>query len=503
VKKAILSKETSISLESKGIISKKPIKASIIRNTDKGIRFFIEKPEASRGEAIEAKISNLGSTQRNTVLSKGDQIVCLTEHFLAACSLMNVQNIDVILNENELPFGDGSAKLWVDFFKENNIGEKISQSKKVLAEEIIVKDPNDESRFIKAVPCDNFKATYLMDWDHPKIGKQEYTWSLNDELSELAHARTFSSEEENKIFGLDGWVVGLSKDDFTKPLLFKNEPARHKVLDLVGDLSLSGTNPLNIKMHVSSSKGGHWLNSELTKKLANIFTCLLISLFTLMTSVKAEEYRLELKGTELSNVAAMEITMGFNPEDSFSLDDYFYVSSRKPLFKTLDKKRDIIRVFFREKLRNNILIVGNLNRGNYTGTPNVSIKEMNFISKLGTNVNPENIKVTFKLIKKDEVLPFRGIVKGKILGPHERIFQRKMLIALSNIETYGFEFNKSLKSVKINGEKAKFLNDDMVFATLSFPEDGYKEELDIKLEVKVQDKIIKKKIGTIKLLESV
>ena len=416
---------------------------------------------------------------------------------------MNIKNIDVILDETELPFGDGSAKLWIDLFKEHKLGEKIRESSKELKEEILVKDPNDESRFIKAVPSENFKATYLMDWDHPKIGKQEYTWSLNDEVEEVANARTFSSEAENKMLGLDGWVVGLTKDDFTTALLFENEPARHKVLDLIGDLSLSGINPLDIKMHVSSSKGGHWLNSEFAKKLASLVTCFLISFLLLASPVKAEEYRLELKGEELSNVAAMEITMSFEPEASFKLDDYFYVSSRKPLFKTLDKKRDVIRIFFREKLRDDVLIVGKLNRENYSATPHVSIKKLNFISKLGTNVNPENIKAEFKVIEKDDVLPFMGIVKGEILGPPERIFQRKMLVALTNIETYGFELNKSIKSIRINGAKAKFLSENMIFATLNFPEGGYKEELDINLEVDIREKTIKKKIGTIKLLESV
>lgn len=256
-----------ISLKSKGLISRKIVEARICNNTNGGINFIsFSKPESR----IPAHISSIFSTQRNTVLAKDGQCICLTEHFMGAASLMNLNNVDVYLSEDELPFGDGSAKLWLDFFKDNQLGSPITKAELELKDSLIVKDEST-GRYIKAEPDDNFSVTYELDWQHPKIGKQNFTWSLGDTLEEIGSARTFSSEEENKILGLDGWIVGMTENDFSMPLLFDNEPARHKALDLVGDLYLSGINPLNIKMKITSHKGGHELNAKMAKKLSEYF----------------------------------------------------------------------------------------------------------------------------------------------------------------------------------------------------------------------------------------
>ena len=122
------------------------------------------------------------------------------------------------------------------------------------------------------MPTDvNFTATYQMDWNHPKIGKQSYTWALDKEaIEEVANARTFSTEAENQMLGLSGWIVGITETDFTMPLRFPDEPSRHKVLDLIGDLYLSGINPLNFQMQVISNQGGHYLNSVLARELSKL-----------------------------------------------------------------------------------------------------------------------------------------------------------------------------------------------------------------------------------------
>lgn len=258
-----------VNLEAKGIISRNLIKAQVMKNDSFGIRFI-----SNSDLIIEACIDNLYSTQRNTVIAKNEECICLTEHFLAACALTGTNNIDLKLSEGELPFGDGSAEFWIDFLKENKLTKEVPINF-TLKEPITIKDENDNSRFIEILPSESFKVTYKMDWNHPKIGKQEYTWdSRKDSIYELASARTFSTETENQILGLSGWVIGLTDHDFTHELRFDNEPARHKALDLVGDMMLSGVNPLSVAMHVISHKGGHELNSKVAKFLAKSFKCL-------------------------------------------------------------------------------------------------------------------------------------------------------------------------------------------------------------------------------------
>ncbi|MBT6843386.1 MAG: hypothetical protein HOA17_06265 [Candidatus Melainabacteria bacterium] len=251
-------------LESKGIISRELIKAVITANDANGLRFLLNNV------LIEAHIDNLHSTQRNTVLAKAGECLCLTEHFLAAASIYGLDNFDLSISESELPFGDGSAKLWIDFFKQAGLRQGDRGIQYHLEQEYRIVDENDDSRYIVLKPSPDFKLTYCLDWKHPKIGKQEYTWSIDESIDDIATARTFSNEEENKMLGLSGWVIGLTEDDFTHDLHQANEPARHKALDLIGDLRLSGMNPVKIAMHVTSHKGGHELNSRAAKLLQEV-----------------------------------------------------------------------------------------------------------------------------------------------------------------------------------------------------------------------------------------
>jgi UDP-3-O-[3-hydroxymyristoyl] N-acetylglucosamine deacetylase len=254
----------NLSLESKGLISRSLVKAELIPNKSQGLRFISPK-----GNIIEADISNLYSTQRNTVLAKDSECICLTEHFLAAASLMNLNDIDIKLSDYELPFGDGSAALWVEFFERNGLGGDFDKNEALrLQEEILIQK---DGRYIELKASEVFKVTYKLNWPHPKVGEQEYTWEFGkNKVNDIAIARTFSSETENQMLGLSGWIIGLTEDDITVPLHFGDEPARHKVLDLIGDLSLCGMNPLNIRMHVISHQGGHELNAMAARRLAQL-----------------------------------------------------------------------------------------------------------------------------------------------------------------------------------------------------------------------------------------
>jgi len=270
----------SLELSAKGLISRENVRAKIVPNLEKGIRFFLVSKEAELSsvsseelllEPVLADVSNISSTQRNTVLSNGKDYICLTEHFLAACALAGVNNLDVYLDQEELPFADGSATLWMELFQKNALVKEGTRHSSIdLKEQIYIEDPNNSLKFIKAIPVNgDFSATYQMDWNHPKIGKKSYTWALNhDPIEAVSQARTFSTEAENQMLGLSGWIIGITEDDFTLPLHFPDEPVRHKVLDLIGDLYLSGINPLEFKMQIISNQGGHYLNSLLAQELA-------------------------------------------------------------------------------------------------------------------------------------------------------------------------------------------------------------------------------------------
>ena len=86
-------------------------------------------------------------------------------------------------------------------------------------------------------------------------------------MEDVAIARSFGSLKEHQLLGLDEDVVSMTETGFTKDLHWDDEPVRHKLLDLVGDLALLGFNPLKMKAKFISCKGGHELDVDLVKKL--------------------------------------------------------------------------------------------------------------------------------------------------------------------------------------------------------------------------------------------
>lgn len=253
------------SLSAYGLISRQLIKAEISANDGLGIRFI-----HPCGEIVEARASNVFSTQRNTVLAKNNNCICLTEHFLAGAALAKVDDLDVKLDGEELPFGDGGAKFWYDFLSKNF---KSKDLKKIdFKETILVTDENDNSRFIKLEPSDSFQVSYKLITNNNTLGTQEFAWTEKLSSDEVTRARTFSSYAENQMLQLENWVLGFDDNGFKQELYFENEPARHKVLDLIGDLFLSGINPLSLNAKITSNKAGHELNTKMARRIMEVIS---------------------------------------------------------------------------------------------------------------------------------------------------------------------------------------------------------------------------------------
>ena len=224
---------------------------------DTGIVFVLNN------ERIEAKIENVSNANRNTVLTNRNESICLVEHFLAACSLHGLDNLEVITNKNELVFGDGSAVHWHEAFLENGLTPKVSP-KYFLKETLFVKV---EDKIIAAIPHDGFKASYFMDYNHPALGKLFASWGEEDEIYKLVQARTFATKEENDFFAVSDRLLTLGENGFNMKLHEPLEPAYHKILDIIGDLRLCAVNPLEINMYVMGIKSGHALNVEMAREL--------------------------------------------------------------------------------------------------------------------------------------------------------------------------------------------------------------------------------------------
>ncbi len=255
----------SFAVEAKGLTSKKQIRTAVREaKPSSGITFVISK-ESAEPVVLRAIHKNVVNTLRNVTLGNGAGTrLCIVEHLLAAVSLWGLEDLVVEINGPELPLGDGSADIWIQALKDAKIPPRqVKADVTLLAPHTVSKG----DRSLIAVPDEKFSVTYLMDWNHPMIGKKWQSWSPETSIDDLSICRTFGSMKEHQMLGLEDDVVSMTEDGFSKELHFSDEPVRHKLLDLIGDLALIGFNPLRLKARFISIKAGHEMDVELVRGL--------------------------------------------------------------------------------------------------------------------------------------------------------------------------------------------------------------------------------------------
>lgn len=258
----------SVSYTGRGATSKRDVKVTIAAGQPgSGIAFDVLNPQDESHVRIPARASNVVNTLRNVVVGKDGVRLCIVEHVLAAVALWGLEDVLITVDGPELPLGDGSALFWIDLLESAGVGRRAIEATVDLPQPVMVAK---KDRMLIAYPDDRFSLTYLMDWNHPLIGKRWRTWDSSMDARDIARARTFASLKEHRMLGLDQDLVSMTDDGFTFPLHFEDEPVRHKLLDLMGDLTLAGLNPIKLKAGVISTKGGHELDVDLAKKLEKL-----------------------------------------------------------------------------------------------------------------------------------------------------------------------------------------------------------------------------------------
>jgi UDP-3-O-[3-hydroxymyristoyl] N-acetylglucosamine deacetylase/3-hydroxyacyl-[acyl-carrier-protein] dehydratase len=212
---------------------------------------------------------------RNTTLSKGDVTIHTVEHVLATCYALQVDNLTVELDGNEPPEpAEGNYGAYVRSVREAGL-ESQGVPADILTIDRVV-NYRDGDVEIYAVPADEFRVSFTIQYDNPCIGTQYATFQVTPETyeAEIAPARTFVLMEDVERLREMGLIRGGSLDNAIvfesdkvlndEPLRFPDECVRHKVLDLIGDLSLLGS---SIKGHVHAIKSGHSGNIDFVRKL--------------------------------------------------------------------------------------------------------------------------------------------------------------------------------------------------------------------------------------------
>ncbi len=234
-----------------------------------GILFRVKNAQGTT--TVPALVPFVVNTKRRVVLKKDGVAVQTVEHLLAACFGMGVTDLVVEVHGVELPIGDGSAQIWVEALEMAGIADLGKPAPSLVPQKVVVE--HDEAVVIVGAD-DAFNARYIFVTDHPLVGMQEanFDWRTNDFATEIAPARTFGFWEEVHPLWEQGLARGGSwenaivifSDRYSVPLRFQNELARHKLLDLMGDLMLLG---VRLKAKVYARSSGHSLHFQLCQIL--------------------------------------------------------------------------------------------------------------------------------------------------------------------------------------------------------------------------------------------
>lgn len=251
---------------------------------------------------IEADANYVVNTQRGTNLEKQGVKIQTSEHVLAALVGLEVDNILIELNSPEPPIMDGSSKFFVEALEEAGIVEQNADREEYVVKDVISYKDEATGSEITIIPSENYQVTAMVDFGTKVLGTQNATLDeISDFKAEIADARTFSFLHELEMLldngliqggDLNNAIVYVDKEisEATKKKLEKafnkkklsvkpngildnltlhqpNEAARHKLLDVIGDLALAGT---RIRGKVIANKPGHFVNTQFAKKLANI-----------------------------------------------------------------------------------------------------------------------------------------------------------------------------------------------------------------------------------------
>jgi len=267
---------------------------------DHGFKF--QRIDLEGNPVISVDVDNVVDVSRGTTISENGASVATIEHTLAALVGMEIDNVLMELDGPELPIMDGSSKLFIEALKKAGI--EVQDKARIYFELDDKLEFRDAERDVEifAIPAPDYRITVMIDYNSPVLGSQHYTLEkLSDFENEVASSRTFcflheleylhknnlikGGDMSNAIVVVDKTVdqdeldslaslfnkpkIGVAKEGILNnvELRYHNEPARHKLLDIVGDMALLG---VPVKAHVFATRPGHAANVEFVKKMKKL-----------------------------------------------------------------------------------------------------------------------------------------------------------------------------------------------------------------------------------------
>ena len=254
-----------------GLHSGRPVHMELVpAATGTGIQFArADLPEAL---PVAATAANVTATLRATTIGAGALKFFTIEHLMSALHVHGIDNCLVLLDAEEPPVVDGSARTFFRLIAEAGTVEQAAERQVTVIDRIYRVD--DGSHFVMALPYDGLRVSFTSLNEHPLIGVQYYDIEVTPEAyeREIAPARTIAYEKEVKALQANGLGLGGSletvivynDEGWMNPLNFPNELVRHKILDVLGDIRLAGI----VRGHIVAVASGHALNTALAKQIA-------------------------------------------------------------------------------------------------------------------------------------------------------------------------------------------------------------------------------------------
>ena len=261
----------------KGEEIKLALKSNGQESNEQGI-IFKRVDVAGKNNIVKVDYRNLFDLERGTNIRNEDDVKVHTiEHFLSALSVTGITDILVEISGNELPILDGSSAGFVEKLLEAEIVELESEIEPVVIKEPVIFSDEKAGKYVMALPYDNFKISYTIDFNHSFLKSQYFEIEVNLEnyMENIARCRTFAFDYEIEFLKKNNLALGGSLENAVvvgadgplnpEGLRYPDEFVRHKILDIVGDLYVLGR-PL--QAHIIAIKAGHYVNSRLTEMIA-------------------------------------------------------------------------------------------------------------------------------------------------------------------------------------------------------------------------------------------
>lgn len=293
--------EKEVTLEGVGLHTGANVKL-VFKPGSENSGFLFERVDLEGSPKIEADANYVTNTQRGTCLERNGVTIQTCEHVLAALVGLDIDNAVIALNASEPPIMDGSSKFFVEALEKAGVVEQDAFREEYEVTQVVSYADEETGSEIILMPSSSYQVTTMVDFGTKVLGTQNATLNnVSDFKTEIAEARTFSFLHEIEMLLEHGLIKGgdlnnaivyvdkeLSPETMKKlsvafnkekiavkpngildnlTLHHPNEAARHKLLDVVGDLALIGT---KIRGKVIANKPGHFVNTQFAKKMSKL-----------------------------------------------------------------------------------------------------------------------------------------------------------------------------------------------------------------------------------------